>query len=103
MRVTRRGILLGAGATGGLIMAWARTPRPFPPPRTPATVIEAAMIGIAFGRENVAMLTDEQLRGRFGELRAHNSLSPEFLAEGLSKPDRVEARLTAAKEIFSRP
>lgn len=74
-----------------------------PPPRMPATVIEAAMIGIAFGRDNVAMLTDEQLRERFGELRTHNSLSPEYLAEGLSKPDRVEARLTAAKEIFSRP
>ena len=74
-----------------------------PAPRFPATVIEAAMIGIAFGRERVAQLSDEELRNRFAELRAHESLSTEFLAEGLSKPDRVEARLGAAKEIFSRP
>ncbi|MBE1527468.1 hypothetical protein GGC65_001924 [Sphingopyxis sp. OAS728] len=74
-----------------------------PAPRLPATVIEAAMIGIASGRERVAQLSDEELRNRFAELRAHESLSPEFLAEGLSKPDRVEARLGAAKEIFSRP
>lgn len=35
MRVTRRGILLGAGATGGLILAWALTPRTFAPPLVP--------------------------------------------------------------------
>ncbi|WP_428683655.1 DUF262 domain-containing protein [Sphingopyxis sp.] len=74
-----------------------------PAPRFPATVIEAAMIGIAFGRVRVAQLSDEELRNRFAELRAHESLSAEFLAEGLSKPDRVEARLGAAKDIFSRP
>lgn len=74
-----------------------------PAPRLPATVIEAAMIGIAFARERVAQLSDEELRNRFAELRAHESLSAEFLAEGLSKPDRVQARLGAAKEIFSRP
>ncbi len=32
MRVTRRGLLIGAGATGGLIVAWALTPRRFAPP-----------------------------------------------------------------------
>lgn len=33
MAVTRRGILLGAGAAGGLLVAWALTPRRFAPPR----------------------------------------------------------------------
>lgn len=34
MQVTRRGILLGAGAAGGLILAWTLTPRHFAPPLT---------------------------------------------------------------------
>lgn len=32
MQVTRRGILLGMGAAGGLVAAWALTPRQFTPP-----------------------------------------------------------------------
>ena len=32
MRVTRRELMIGAGATGGLIVAWALTPRRFAPP-----------------------------------------------------------------------
>lgn len=32
MRFTRRGVLIGAGATGGLIAAWALSPRSFAPP-----------------------------------------------------------------------
>lgn len=35
MHITRRGILLGAGAAGGLIVAWALTPRSFAPPLKP--------------------------------------------------------------------
>jgi len=73
-----------------------------PVPRLPATVIEAAMIGIALGRDRVQAIPDAELINRFVELRAHESLSSEYLAEGLSKPDRVEARLNAARDIFSR-
>lgn len=32
MKFTRRGVLIGAGATGGLIAAWALSPRSFAPP-----------------------------------------------------------------------
>lgn len=32
MHLSRRGVLLGAGAAGGLILAWALTPRRFAPP-----------------------------------------------------------------------
>ncbi|WP_374530370.1 molybdopterin cofactor-binding domain-containing protein [Novosphingobium sp.] len=35
MAFTRRGILLGAGAASGLLVAWALTPRRFDPPLTP--------------------------------------------------------------------
>ncbi len=34
MQFTRRGVLIGAGVTGGLIAAWALSPRSFPPPLT---------------------------------------------------------------------
>jgi hypothetical protein len=71
-----------------------------PPPRLPATVLEAAMIGIAFNRGTVESLTDAVLKQRFEALRAHQSLSAEYLAEGLSKPDRVAERLKAARAIF---
>lgn len=36
MRLTRRGVLLGAGTAGGLIAAWALLPRGFAPPLDPA-------------------------------------------------------------------
>jgi isoquinoline 1-oxidoreductase beta subunit len=32
MRLSRRGVLIGAGVTGGLIAAWALSPRSFAPP-----------------------------------------------------------------------
>jgi len=35
MRVTRRGLLIGAGVGGGLLLGWALTPRRFAPPLEP--------------------------------------------------------------------
>jgi isoquinoline 1-oxidoreductase beta subunit len=32
MQLTRRGVLIGAGAAGGLLVTWALTPRRFDPP-----------------------------------------------------------------------
>lgn len=72
------------------------------PPRLPGTVLEAAMVGIASNLAHVVELPQQEKRARFDELRAHPSLSAEFLAEGLSKPDRVDARLNAAIEIFAK-
>jgi uncharacterized protein with ParB-like and HNH nuclease domain len=72
------------------------------PPRLPGTVLEAAMVGIANNLPHVTQLSQQDKRARFDELRAHPSLSAEFLAEGLSKPDRVDARLNAAVEIFAK-
>lgn len=34
MRISRRGVLIGAGVAGGLVAAWALTPRSFAPPLT---------------------------------------------------------------------
>ncbi|HNJ48640.1 MAG TPA: molybdopterin-dependent oxidoreductase, partial [Novosphingobium sp.] len=35
MPLSRRAVLLGAGAAGGLILAWSLTPRRFAPPLAP--------------------------------------------------------------------
>lgn len=72
------------------------------PSRLPGTVLEAAMVGIASNLQHISELSPEGKRVRFEQLRAHQSLSAEFLAEGLSKPDRVSARLNAAIEIFAQ-
>jgi hypothetical protein len=72
------------------------------PGRLPGTVLEAAMVGMAAHLPHVQTLAPNELRDRFNELRQHQSLSAEYLAEGLSKPDRVAARLGAAIEIFGR-
>lgn len=71
------------------------------PSRLPGTVLEAAMVGVASNLTHVQGLSPAIKRERFDELRAHPSLSAEYLAEGLSKPDRVESRLDAAIQIFS--
>jgi len=73
-----------------------------PPPRLPATVLEAAMLGIAENQAKVDTHTDTELQSLFNELRGDQSLSAEFLAEGLSKPEKVTARLAAARTIFAK-
>ncbi len=72
-----------------------------PLPRYPATVIEAAMIGIAHNIDRVETKKPEELKVLFNKLRSDPSLSAEFLSEGLSKPDRVESRLFSATNIFA--
>jgi hypothetical protein len=71
-----------------------------PLPRYPATVLEATMIGIAHNLDTAEQKTPAELQASFNKLRSHQSLSAEFLAEGLSKPDRVNSRLNAAVEAF---
>lgn len=73
-----------------------------PPPRLPATVLEALMVGIAENTENVLAKSKKDLVDLFTELRAHQSLSADYLSEGLSKPDRVDGRLQAAINVFSK-
>lgn len=72
-----------------------------PPPRLPNTVLEALMIGVA---ENIAKseaLPKADLKLRYEQLRADESVSEASLAEGLSKKDKVDARLNAAIAIFA--
>lgn len=53
MQVTRRGILLGIGAAGGLIAAWALTPRSFAPPLSPGPGEYAFDAWLKIGKDGV--------------------------------------------------
>ncbi len=72
-----------------------------PPTRLPNTVLEALMIGVAENIDKAEGLPKDDLKARFAQLRADDSVSEASLAEGLSKKDKVDARLTAAVAIFA--
>jgi hypothetical protein len=72
-----------------------------PPPRLPNTVLEALMIGVAENIAHAEELSKTDLKARYEQLRADESVSEASLAEGLSKKDKVDARLGAAAAIFA--
>lgn len=72
-----------------------------PPARLPNTVLEALMIGLAENIVKAEALPKADLKARYELLRADDSVSEASLAEGLSKKDKVDARLSAAVAIFS--
>ncbi len=53
MQFSRRNILLGAGAAGGLVIAWALTPRSFRPPLAPGPGEYAFDAWLTIGRDGV--------------------------------------------------
>lgn len=71
------------------------------PTRLPNTVLEALMIGVAENIGKAEGLSKADLKARYDQLRADESVSEKELAEGLSKKDKVDARLNAAVAIFA--
>lgn len=72
-----------------------------PPSRMPGTVLEAIMVGIAENLIHLEGATVAHCQQLLVKFRAHNSISDSELAEGLSKKDKVDARLNAATAIFA--
>ncbi|MBB2678927.1 UNVERIFIED_ORG: hypothetical protein GGI61_002487 [Rhizobium esperanzae] len=72
-----------------------------PAPRMPGTVLEAVMIGVASNLAHLEASSPLHARELLVKFRADNSISDSELAEGLSKKDKVDARLTAAANIFA--
>lgn len=70
--------------------------------RLPGTVLEALLIGIADNIDALEGAEADDLQARWNEFRGHESVSDKSLSEGLSKKDKVDARLAAAREIFAR-
>ncbi|MXX90529.1 MAG: DUF262 domain-containing protein [Boseongicola sp. SB0677_bin_26] len=72
-----------------------------PAERLPTAVVEALFVGIIRNLDALEALPGDDLVARFNALRAAGPFSEEGLAEGLSKRDKVTARLNAALDIFS--
>ncbi|MDP3907777.1 molybdopterin cofactor-binding domain-containing protein [Novosphingobium sp.] len=79
MPITRRGILLGAGATGGLILAWALTPRSFPPPLPPGEGEVAFDAWLKIGTDGVITVAVPELEMGQGI----TTLIPQIVAQEL--------------------
>ena len=69
--------------------------------RLPVTILESVMVGISHNLDQLENQTAAHIRALFEKFREDESVSEESLAEGLSKKDKVEARLNAARLIFS--
>ncbi|WP_327794584.1 DUF262 domain-containing protein [Harenicola maris] len=73
-----------------------------PADRMPTAVVEAMLVGIARNIDFVEGLDAPKLLTQYQELRDSNNFKDEGLAEGLSKKDKVDARLAEATQIFSQ-
>lgn len=61
MRVSRRGLLIGAGVGGGLVLGWALTPRRFAPPLAPGKDEVAFNAWLKIGSDGVVSVAVPQL------------------------------------------
>lgn len=68
----------------------------------PTAVNEAMLVAIAKNSESLKGKSKEEILGLYRELRASEHFRDEGLAEGLSKKEKVMARLATAENIFSK-
>lgn len=73
-----------------------------PAQRMPTAVVEAMLVGIARNIVTVEALSNDAVVERYNQLRQSQHFKDEGLAEGLSKKDKVGARLAEATQIFSQ-
>ena len=66
------------------------------------TIVEAILYGVYKNLDNTALLNLEIFKGKVNELREHENFSLISLKEGLASKDKVNGRLSVAKEIFGR-
>ncbi|WP_304071216.1 DUF262 domain-containing protein [Maricaulis maris] len=70
-------------------------------PAMPTSVLEAMLVAISNNLDALELESQVDLARRYDELRANKHFVDDQLAEGLSKKDKVSARLSAATKIFS--
>lgn len=66
MHISRRGVLLGTGAAGGLLVAWALTPRRFDPPLVAGADEHAFNAWLKIGRDGVVTVAVPELEAGQG-------------------------------------
>ncbi|EPM4291359.1 DUF262 domain-containing protein [Vibrio fluvialis] len=62
--------------------------------------LEALMVGVSKNIEFLEGLPSEEIQSRFNLLKQEQSLTTEYLSGGVSKREKVEARIEASKRIF---
>lgn len=72
------------------------------PTKTPISVIEATLVGIAKNIDKLENVEAHELKSKYNKLRQHKEFSDQKLSEGLSGKYRVTGRLDAAINIFSQ-
>lgn len=73
-----------------------------PSGRIPTAVLEALLVGMARNIDRVETKKPAELKELYDELRASSNFRDEGLAEGLSKKEKVNSRLTEATKIFAQ-
>ena len=71
-----------------------------PPVKTPLSIIESTLIGIAKNIDKVENLSTKELKIKYEKLLKHEDFSDQKLSEGLSGKTRVIGRIDAAINIF---
>lgn len=72
------------------------------PIKTPLSIVEATMVGIARNIDRVEGMRKEDVAQRYQRLLEHDEFSEQKLLEGLSGKTRVIGRLSAAIDAFAR-
>lgn len=65
--------------------------------------LEALMVGVSDNIDFLESLESRDIQRRFDLLKLEQSLTTEYLSGGVSKREKVEARIEASKRIFSEP
>ena len=71
------------------------------PPKFSVTLEEAMLVGVSKNLKTLGSESVGVLRARYKKLASHAEFSDNALREGLSKKQRVIARLAAASEVFA--
>lgn len=71
------------------------------PIKTPLSVVEATMVGVARNIDRIETMTAGDVLRRYRRLLAHDEFSESKLVEGLAGKSRVIGRMQAAIEAFS--
>lgn len=71
------------------------------PTRTPVSIIEATLVGVARSIDRVSTLTTPELIARHSHMLSHEEFSDQRLSEGLAGKTRLINRMAAAIDAFS--
>lgn len=73
-----------------------------PPSKTPLSIVEATMVGVARNIEQVEKMSSADVDQRYQHLLTHDEFSEQKLLEGLSGKTRVIGRMKAAIDAFAK-